>query len=144
MGLTMAPRRRMCRTRPEAGIRSREFDQKSPARTLVIGAISADPRTLCIVWNHLMWREFDRRRCLLRAAAILTVLGAPWVIASVPSSLAQEGTAASPFASITADLPLPPYPPQIFGFEELKKPVSLGATANPRPPESLARQASPE
>jgi L,D-transpeptidase YcbB len=91
-----------------------------------------------------MWREFDRRRCLLRAAAILTVLGAPWVIASVPLSLAQEGTAASPFASITADLPLPPYPPQIFGFEELKKPVSLGATANPRPPESLARQASPE
>ena len=86
-----------------------------------------------------MWREFDRRRCVLRAAAVLTLLGAPFVIASVPRSMAQEGMA----AGVTADLPLPPYPPQIFGFEELKNSVSVEATGSPQRPETLSREPLP-
>jgi L,D-transpeptidase YcbB len=90
-----------------------------------------------------MWREFDRRRCVLRAAAILMLLAAPLVIASAPS-MAQAGMAAGPSPSAMADLPLPPYPPQIFGFEELENPVSVGATASPRHPETLSREPLPE
>ncbi|MGC1578760.1 MAG: hypothetical protein WA813_22040, partial [Beijerinckiaceae bacterium] len=89
-----------------------------------------------------MWREFDRRRCVLRAAAVLALLGAPFVIASVPS-MAQEGMAAGPSPSVTADLPLPPYPPQIFGFEELKNPVSVEATGSPQRPETLSSEPLP-
>jgi L,D-transpeptidase YcbB len=89
-----------------------------------------------------MWREFDRRRCVLRAAAVLTLLAAPFVIASVPS-MAQEGMAAGPSPSVTADLPLPPYPPPIFGFEEPKNPASVEATGSPQRPETLSREPLP-
>ena len=75
------------------------LDWKSPANALVIGAISADSRSPLYAMESPMWPEFDRRRCALRAAAFLVVLGAPLVIAPVPPSLAQEGTAAGPSSS---------------------------------------------
>jgi murein L,D-transpeptidase YcbB/YkuD len=93
--------------------------------------------------DHRMWREFDYRRCAPRAAVFLGLLGAPLVTFPAPPSMAQETMATSPSASVTADLPLPPYPPQIFGFEDRDNRAVLGATGSSGLPESLSREPSP-
>ncbi len=91
-----------------------------------------------------MWPELDRRRCGPCAAALVALLGVPLTIVPAPASWAQETSGARSAASLTADLPLPPYPPQISGFEQRKDPVSLETAASPRPPETLSRETSPE
>ena len=93
-----------------------------------------------------MWREFDRRRCAASCGgdphcarrAVGDRFGAvvDWRRRERPRALLPPSR---------RDLPLPPYPPQIFGFEELKKPVSLGATGIRVPPRELgSASASPE